>query len=59
MIADIIILAAVVSYCAFVIRRYMKNRKNPKNGCGGCSGCQGNCPGRGKKSYCSLENTGK
>ena len=59
MIADIIILAVVVSYCGFVIRRYMKNRKNPKNGCVGCSGCQGNCPGRGKKSYCSLENTGK
>ncbi len=56
MIADIIILAVVVSYCGFVIRRYMKNRKNPKVG---CSGCHGNCPGRGEKSYCGLENRGK
>ena len=56
MIADIIILAVVVSYCGFVIRRYMNNRKKPKVG---CSGFHGNGTGRGEKSYCGLENTGK
>ena len=59
MIADIIILAVVASYCGFVIRRHMKNRKNPKAGCGGCSGCGGNCLGSGGNGYCNLKNTGK
>ena len=37
MIADIIILAAVLSYCGFVLRRHLRNKKN------GCGGCGGNC----------------
>lgn len=59
MITDIIILAAVIVYSGFVIRRHMKNAKNPGAGCGGCSCCKGNCCGGDEKSYCNLNNTEK
>ena len=41
MIVNILILCAILLYCAYVIRRQIKNRKNPGAGCCGCSGCAG------------------
>ena len=45
MIADIVILGAVLSYCAFLVVRRIRNRKLPGAGCCGCSGCAGGCSG--------------
>lgn len=45
MLANIIIMALVLGYCAYVIYREVKNAKaGIHTGCGGCSGCSG-CPG--------------
>ncbi|HIU01968.1 MAG TPA: FeoB-associated Cys-rich membrane protein [Candidatus Onthocola gallistercoris] len=41
MIVNVIILGAILLYCAFVIKRQVKNMKNPGAGCCGCSGCSG------------------
>ena len=44
MIADIIILAAVLSYCGFVLRRHLRNKKKGGGGCGGnCGSCKKGC----------------
>ncbi|HIT41916.1 MAG TPA: FeoB-associated Cys-rich membrane protein [Candidatus Caccovicinus merdipullorum] len=45
MLADIIILAAILLYCGFVIVRRYRNRNNPGAGCCGCTGCSGGCAG--------------
>ena len=44
MIADIIILALVLGYCAFLIYKgYKKRRVGKPVGCAGCSGNCGSC----------------
>ncbi len=46
MIADIVILALVLGYCAFLIYKGYKNKKAGKPvGCAGCSGNCGSCGG--------------
>lgn len=52
--ADIIILAVIAAYCAYVVVRRLRKSKEggPCCGCGGgCSGCGHSCAGR-----CSYEN---
>nr|WP_295283356.1 FeoB-associated Cys-rich membrane protein [uncultured Blautia sp.] len=41
MLANIIIMALILGYCAFLIRKSIKDRKEGKHI--GCSGCSGNC----------------
>ncbi|HIS57326.1 MAG TPA: FeoB-associated Cys-rich membrane protein [Candidatus Fimimorpha excrementavium] len=45
MIADIIIIGAILFYCGFLIVRWIRNRRFPEGGCCGCSGCSGSCVG--------------
>lgn len=48
MLADIIIMAAIIGYCVFLIWRRNKRKKENKGkpGCGGgCSGGCAGCPG--------------
>ena len=46
MFANIVIMALVLGYCAFIIYKNIKNSKEGKHmGCGGCSGNCGSCGG--------------
>lgn len=40
MVADIIVVALVLAYCAFVlVRRFKASRQTKENPCAGCSAC--------------------
>ena len=41
MLANIIIMALILGYCAYIIYKNVKNAKEGKHM--GCSGCSGNC----------------
>ena len=41
MLANIIIMALILGYCAYIISKNVKNAKEGKHM--GCSGCSGNC----------------
>ena len=43
MLANIIIMALILGYCAFLIYRSVKNKKEGKSS--GCAGCGGSCSG--------------
>ena len=46
MLANIIIMALILGYCAFIIYKSVKNTKEGKHtGCAGCSGNCGSCGG--------------
>ena len=46
MLANIIIMALILGYCAYIIYKSVKNTKEGKHmGCAGCSGNCGNCGG--------------
>ena len=48
MLANIIIMALILGYCAFLIYRSLKNKKEGKgSGCAGCGGSCSSCSGCG------------